>query len=97
VYVLSGDTIMVTDAGEEQLGPGDCAGFKAGDKNGHCFQNRSSGDGVLPVVSARVSTTTKASIPTSISFPPRPAMPATSCRFVTRTAGHIELYAATLG
>jgi uncharacterized cupin superfamily protein len=28
------------NAGEEVLHAGDCAGFKAGDPNGHCLQNR---------------------------------------------------------
>src|SRR5215472_18146158 len=41
VYVLSGEVVLVTDDGEEILKPGDCAGFKAGDQNGHCLQNRS--------------------------------------------------------
>ena len=40
VYVLSGEVVLVTDAGEETLKPGDCAGFKAGDANGHHLQNR---------------------------------------------------------
>ena len=29
VYVLSGEVVLVTDAGEEVLRAGDCAGFKA--------------------------------------------------------------------
>ncbi|MGD2133594.1 MAG: cupin domain-containing protein, partial [Maricaulaceae bacterium] len=33
--VLEGAPTMVTDAGEEVLGPGDCAAFPAGDKDGH--------------------------------------------------------------
>jgi uncharacterized cupin superfamily protein len=41
VYVLEGEVVMVTDAGEETLRPGDAAGFKAGVKDGHHFQNRS--------------------------------------------------------
>ena len=32
VYVLSGEVTLVTDAGDEVLRAGDCAGFKAGDK-----------------------------------------------------------------
>lgn len=42
VYVLEGTVTLVTDEGDEELGPGDAAGFKAGDANGHCLQNRSS-------------------------------------------------------
>jgi uncharacterized cupin superfamily protein len=40
VYVLEGALVLVTDDGEEMLQAGDCAGFKAGVKNGHCLQNR---------------------------------------------------------
>jgi uncharacterized cupin superfamily protein len=40
IYVVSGDVTLVTDAGEETLKPGDSAGFRAGDANGHCLQNR---------------------------------------------------------
>ena len=41
VYVLHGEVTLVTDDGAEILGPGDAAGFKAGDDNGHCLQNNS--------------------------------------------------------
>ena len=41
IYVLAGEVTLVTDDGEELLLPGDAAGFKAGDPNGHCLQNRS--------------------------------------------------------
>lgn len=41
IYVLSGEVTLVTDHGEELLHAGDAAGFKAGDSNGHCLQNRS--------------------------------------------------------
>jgi len=54
VYVLSGEVVLVTDVGEEILKPGDCAGFKAGDKDGHHLQNRSDGDAVLLEIGARV-------------------------------------------
>jgi uncharacterized cupin superfamily protein len=53
VYVLAGEAVLVTDAGEEILRPGDCAGFKAGDQNGHCLQNRSSRNVELLVVGSR--------------------------------------------
>lgn len=52
-YVLEGEVTMVTDAGEERLGPGDCAAFKAGVKDGHHFQNRSSKPVTLLVVGTR--------------------------------------------
>jgi uncharacterized cupin superfamily protein len=41
VYVLTGEVVLVTNSGEEVLRAGDAAGFKAGDSNGHCLQNRS--------------------------------------------------------
>jgi len=41
IYVLKGEVTLVTDAGAELLHAGDCAGFKAGDPNGHHLQNRS--------------------------------------------------------
>jgi uncharacterized cupin superfamily protein len=53
VYVLSGEVVLVTDAGEELMRPGDSAGFKAGDRNGHCLQNRTKGDVELLVVGSR--------------------------------------------
>ena len=40
VYVLQGRPTLVTDAGETQLAPGMCAGFKAGTGNGHHLLNR---------------------------------------------------------
>lgn len=40
VYVLEGELVLITDAGEEILRAGDCAGFKAGVRDGHHLQNR---------------------------------------------------------
>ncbi len=53
VYVLAGEVVLVSNNGEETLGPGDCAGFKAGDANGHCLQNRSDKDAVIFEVGTR--------------------------------------------
>jgi uncharacterized cupin superfamily protein len=53
VYVLDGEVVLVTDAGEEILRAGDCAGFKAGDRDGHCLQNRTPRDAELLVVGSR--------------------------------------------
>ena len=44
IYILSGEVTLVTNAGAEILRAGDCAGFKAGDEDGHHLQNRSDGD-----------------------------------------------------
>lgn len=40
VMVTEGECVMVTDAGETVMRPGDCAGFPAGSPNGHHFLNR---------------------------------------------------------
>jgi uncharacterized cupin superfamily protein len=53
VYVLEGEVVLVTDQGEETLTAGDCAGFKAGERLGHSFQNRSGRDVVLLEVGTR--------------------------------------------
>ena len=41
VYVLEGKLVLITDEGEQTLGPGMAAGFPAGSANGHHFVNRS--------------------------------------------------------
>ncbi len=41
VYVVSGELVLVDDDGEHRLGPGMCAGFPAGVKNGHHVINKS--------------------------------------------------------
>lgn len=53
VYLLEGEVVLVTDAGEELLRAGDAAGFKAGDRNGHHFQNRSTAPAKLLIVGSR--------------------------------------------
>jgi len=53
VYVLEGEVTLVTDAGEELLRPGDCAGFKAGVPDGHHLQNRAARDAVVLEVGSR--------------------------------------------
>ena len=40
VYVLEGEVTLVTDAGEQALGPGMAAGFPAGAPDGHHLVNR---------------------------------------------------------
>lgn len=53
VYVLDGEVVLVSDAGEEVLHAGDCAGFKAGEPDGHHLQNRSGTEAVILEVGAR--------------------------------------------
>src|SRR6266404_6288900 len=53
VYVLEGEAVLVTDSGEEILRAGDCAGFKAGLRDGHHLQNRSPRDVVVLEIGSR--------------------------------------------
>jgi uncharacterized cupin superfamily protein len=53
VYIVEGEVVLVTDDGEEDFRAGDCAGFKAGVRNGHHFQNRSGADAVILEVGTR--------------------------------------------
>jgi uncharacterized cupin superfamily protein len=53
VFIVDGEVVLVTDTGEELLRPGDCAGFKAGVKDGHHLQNRSDREAVLLEVGSR--------------------------------------------
>lgn len=39
IYVLQGHPTLHTDSGATPLAPGDCAGFKAGNGDGHCLHN----------------------------------------------------------
>jgi uncharacterized cupin superfamily protein len=41
IYVVDGELVLVTDAGEEMLAPGMAACFPANDGNGHHLINRS--------------------------------------------------------
>lgn len=41
VVILSGDAVLVDDAGDHPMRPGDCAAFAKNDGNGHVLQNRS--------------------------------------------------------
>jgi len=56
IYVLSGEVTLVTDNGPELLRAGDAAGFKAGDPNGHCLQNRSAQDATVLEIGTRSDT-----------------------------------------
>jgi len=53
VTVLSGELVLVTDAGETLMRAGDHAAFPAGRPDGHHLINRSWGPGVFLVVGAR--------------------------------------------
>jgi uncharacterized cupin superfamily protein len=53
VFIVEGEVVLVTDTGEELLRSGDCAGFKAGVKDGHHLQNRTDRDAILLEVGSR--------------------------------------------
>jgi len=53
VFIVSGEVVLVTDAGEETLRAGDCAGFPAGEPNGHHLQNRSAQPATVLEVGSR--------------------------------------------
>src|SRR5262245_66260399 len=53
IHVLEGEVVLITDAGEEILRPGDSAGFAAGVRDGHCLQNRTREDARILVVGSR--------------------------------------------
>lgn len=40
VYLLEGEVVLVSDAGEQLLTPGMCAGYPAGKRDAHHFVNR---------------------------------------------------------
>ena len=63
IYVLEGEVVLVTDDGEEVLHAGDSAGFRAGDPNGHHFQNRTAADVLLLEIGSRVPASDSALYP----------------------------------
>jgi uncharacterized cupin superfamily protein len=54
-FVLEGEVVLVTDAGEEVLRAGDCAAFKAGDPDGHHLINRSDRDAVVLEIGSSIA------------------------------------------
>ncbi len=55
VYVVSGEVILITDAGEQTLSAGMVAGFPAGKPDGHQLVNRTESDAVLLEVGDRTA------------------------------------------
>ncbi len=53
IYIVSGELMLVTDAGEQLLTAGMCAGFQAGKPDGHHLVNRSAQDAVYLEVGDR--------------------------------------------
>lgn len=50
VVMIAGEAVLVDDAGEHVLRPGDVAAFPKGDGNGHVLQNRSDADCVFVAI-----------------------------------------------
>jgi uncharacterized cupin superfamily protein len=53
VWVVQGEVVLVSDAGEQVLRPGDCAGFPAGAPDGHHLQNRSDANALVLEIGSR--------------------------------------------
>lgn len=51
IYVLAGELVLVTNAGERPLRAGQCAGFPAGHRDGHQLVNR----GTRPAIYLEIS------------------------------------------
>jgi len=54
IYVVEGEVVLITDAGEQRLGPGMCAGFPAGRPDGHHLVNRTAADALYLEVGDRL-------------------------------------------
>jgi len=76
IYVLSGEVVLVTDRGEEILRPGDAAGFKANEPDGHCLQNRSSQEALVLEVGSRFPEVDAAAYPDLDMLAPAGGKPA---------------------
>jgi uncharacterized cupin superfamily protein len=53
VYIVEGEVTLIEDGGETVLRAGDCAGWKAGNTNGHCLVNKSNADVVFIEIGTR--------------------------------------------
>ena len=53
--VLQGECTLVQDEGEYVMRPGDCAAFPAGNRNGHCFLNRTEAEARFLVIGSRMN------------------------------------------
>lgn len=55
VIVFEGEVVLVDDFGETTLRPGESAGFRAGEPNGHQFLNRTKADVILFEIGTRMA------------------------------------------
>jgi uncharacterized cupin superfamily protein len=58
IYMLEGELVLCDDAGEHILTQGMCAGFKAGNGNGHCLKNLTHKQATYLEVGSRFATET---------------------------------------
>ena len=56
IFVIEGEIVLVEDAGEILLRPGDAAGFKAGVPNGHQLVNKTAHDALYLEIGTRAPT-----------------------------------------
>jgi uncharacterized cupin superfamily protein len=56
IFVIEGEIVLIEDAGETLLRPGDAAGFKAGVANGHQLANKSARDALYLEIGTRAPT-----------------------------------------
>ncbi len=55
IWVVSGEVVLVDEAGEHVLKPGDCATFRANDPDGHHLVNRSDAPATILEVGTRTA------------------------------------------
>ncbi len=55
VFILSGELVLITDAGEQTVGAGMCVGYAAGSGDAHHLVNRSRGAATYLEVGSRVA------------------------------------------
>ena len=55
VIIFQGEVVLVDDFGETTLRPGESAGFRAGEPNGHQFVNRSESEAILFEIGTRMT------------------------------------------
>src|SRR5207248_571997 len=87
IYIIEGEPVLVTNAGETPLRPGMCAGFKAGSGDAHHLINRSGRDVVWRSATAIPEIPSSTRTTTSAERSPR-MVTASSC---IGTAPHTEL------
>lgn len=76
IYVVTGEVMLVTEGLEERLIAGDAAGFRAGEANGHCLQNRSNAEALVLEIGTRVKTEDQTTYPDIDLISPAAGQPA---------------------